>query len=200
MQYTQLISSDKCCDTLLGVSLPIPHEETTSGDVVITLWFGVSRARTALPNWSHRCSMGLKSGEQAGHSSTFTLFFGKWYATIRAVRGLALSCWCTTLGPSAARRGYLHNLTNVAPGIPIALYKDQIRFACGCDACPYHDAPTIVGLGFYSTFCCAFTLSPPQLYPTIIAVHAKSGLDSKENVSPLTSGPSCPSPTPSQHD
>ena len=69
------------------------------------LWFDASHARTALPNWSRRCSMGLKLLSPGNRLATFTLFCWKLYVTIRAVCGLALSCWYTALGPIWCRKG-----------------------------------------------------------------------------------------------
>ena len=42
---------------------------------------------------SQACSMGFKSGDEAGHSVTFTPFWAKWFCTTLAVCALALSCW-----------------------------------------------------------------------------------------------------------
>ena len=47
------------------------------------------------PRWSHKCSVGDRSG---GHGITLTLFAAKHCCTTRTVWCLALSCWTKSLG------------------------------------------------------------------------------------------------------
>ena len=55
------------------------------------------RWRTQRSSSSHRCSIGLRSGERAGQRITLTFCCSKKSVVMRAVCGRALSCWNTSL-------------------------------------------------------------------------------------------------------
>ena len=55
-------------------------------------------AWTALPNWSHTCSMGFKSGEHAGQWILVICCCCRYASTILTRWGRALSSWSNALG------------------------------------------------------------------------------------------------------
>ena len=74
---------------------------------------GCCRALTLLSSWSHRCSMGFRSGDLEGHGSTAIPRFAKWSATILAVCGVAPSCMRVSCG-WAAKRGTTESLITLS--------------------------------------------------------------------------------------
>ena len=57
------------------------------------IWMCLLPSYTRRPSWSHKCSIGLKSGENAGPGNTCTLFCARKSLVGLAEWGLALSCW-----------------------------------------------------------------------------------------------------------
>ena len=56
--------------------------------MLLTSW----RSLTCRPKWSHKCSMGERSGDLAGHCNTLTLWMRKMFWVCLTVCGRALSC------------------------------------------------------------------------------------------------------------
>ena len=63
------------------------------------------RCLIALPSWSHKCSIGLKSGENVDHGSVAMFCCCKKSIVARAEWGRTLSCWNTVPSRWAARNG-----------------------------------------------------------------------------------------------
>ena len=57
--------------------------------MLLTSW----RSLTRRPKWSHKCPMGVKSGDLAGYCNTLTLWMRKMLWVCLAVCRRALSCW-----------------------------------------------------------------------------------------------------------
>ena len=62
------------------------------------------RVWTALPNWSQACSIGFKSGEQAGQSTLVICSCCRYASTILARWGRALWSWNNALAPCSGRK------------------------------------------------------------------------------------------------
>ena len=60
---------------------------------------------TALPSWSHKCSIGLRSDENAGHGSVLIPCWRKKAVVRRAEWGRALSCWNWVTSMGSKERG-----------------------------------------------------------------------------------------------
>src|SRR5687768_778673 len=65
-----------------------------------SLLFEICCLRTSLSTWSHKCSMGLRSGLWAGHSNSFTLFLLKNSVVDLDLCLGSLSCWNVYLRPN----------------------------------------------------------------------------------------------------
>ena len=66
---------------------------------------GVICLCTARPSWSHRCSMGLRSGLHAGHSIRSTRWAWRWSVMMRARWGRALLSCMIAPAPRVRRYG-----------------------------------------------------------------------------------------------
>ena len=64
----------------------------------------VTLCLTDRPSWSHKCSMGLRSGLFAGYSILSMPSFCRYSLKILALCGRALSSWQTTFGPRLRRK------------------------------------------------------------------------------------------------
>ena len=74
------------CNGILTHSACKAHSKSR---ILLTSW----RSLTWQPKWSHKCSMGKRSGDLAGHCNTLTLWMRKIFWVCLAVCGRNLSCW-----------------------------------------------------------------------------------------------------------
>ena len=137
------------------------------------------RSRTCLSNWSHRCSIGDKSGLYGGQSSGWTLLFAWKTWQILATWGLALSCCrvrlcCCKKGITWGRR--ISSLYLAAVKLP------SITTNCDFNPCeiPPHtitDPPPNISL--------STTQASMYKLPAVRSIKAESRLVCEENLSPL---------------
>ena len=114
------------------------------------------RCRTRRSRVSHRCSIGLRSGDLEGHGKTLTLEFCRKVIVARAVWGRALSCWNICLCWSIIGRRWGRNTWS--------MYRWAVRFPwmiTKCDFWLYEMAPQTI------------TLPPPNLSTCRIQLGSK---------------------------
>ena len=100
------------------------------------------RLRNRRPSSSQTCSMGVRSGDNAGHSIRLTLFCCRKSMVIRATCGLALSCWSMT-----SRRWFMKGITTgsktswmLTLSIQCSTNNNQLELLCGRYSSPYHNS------------------------------------------------------------
>ena len=97
-----LLGIDASCFELNAVSglvwcCPILHVAPwQAADSWIGGWH---RLYTSFSSWSQRCSIGFKSGKNAGQGRTCTPFWLKMSMVSRAEWALTLSCWKSVMSP-----------------------------------------------------------------------------------------------------
>ncbi len=77
------------------------------GSRLLTRWFRISQM----------CSIGLRSGEKAGQSNVWSLFWSRYSRHTRATCGLALSCWKTKETATGAKASSRYRTTFKLPSI-----------------------------------------------------------------------------------
>ena len=145
------------------------------------------RCRTCLSNWSHRCSIGDKSGLYGGQSSGWTLLFAWKTWQILATWGLALSCCrvrlcCCKKGITWGRR--ISSLYLAAVKLPSI--TTNLWFQPMWDSSPYHNwsAPKHISL-YNASISETFAITSMYKLPAVRSIKAELRLVCEENLSPL---------------
>ena len=164
--------------------------------MLLTSW----RSLTWRPKWSHKCSMGERSGDLAGPCNTLTLWTRKMFWVCLAVCGRALSCWkiptlccCNTVGYN----NRLDNSVTVPLSSEITRHYNEICLSIMMYARLNHHATTPITITFdHVILVQPLPSSPPSSNPAISKWHIKPGFVRKQNVVPLPASPALINPGP----
>ena len=95
-----------------------------------------------LPNSSQRCSMGARSGERAGQSSTWIPLAWRKFWVRKALWARALSCWDIERKWNHMRPKHLTDIASrcnsTSRTITLKVQSNRLRSLTICDASPYH--------------------------------------------------------------